>query len=571
MRRSIVTLRAGSTALLALTLAAAAAAEDRDPGREPGDNGDARTLLRQCLGLGDEHASKGDRDEHGSKGDRDDLQRLCTVLQQNQGFSLRDQERLRVVLDYSRDNLDLRRHFMTLLADPTPGETVRPSGDGNWLLSVPLTIPCPPPTAANAGCKPQSATETITTLGASMKLAGLYRSVLFDRDRRQKLALYTMAYNHLPEGFTPGKGNALPTPASLSDAPIATIGAALKDLGDAWQIIVQNLPLPTTPPSTASCDGEQGSTPQHDLYGDRTGNSASCTPGATGLFSALSDTQFPARRYLTCVKQQGNRETCHTFAGVSALEAMISQNHGVKANLSEQDLMEHYRLLWSPGAMHETGDAYEELSDAIANNYFFAFENQWEYNPSYSRSFDTTLNMFVNSCNDYPASQPGCSDSAPQAPGFCFPFPILFFALPICDLHDAGVPESPWQATAVTYFWNQSDLELTKEYIILNLAFNNAVVLGFNVTNNFYNGAGPGGYYVYDATDVATNVGGHYVHIVGLATNDELPAGAPAAVGGGYFIIKNSWSNCYGDAGYAYLDWDYVKAVGTAAFSVTSN
>jgi hypothetical protein len=37
-------------------------------------------------------------------------------------------------------------------------------------------------------------------------------------------------------------------------------------------------------------------------------------------------------------------------------------------------------LSWSPGCMHETGDAYEELSGAIANNYFFAYENQWNYN-----------------------------------------------------------------------------------------------------------------------------------------------------------------------------------------------
>jgi C1A family cysteine protease len=58
---------------------------------------------------------------------------------------------------------------------------------------------------------------------------------------------------------------------------------------------------------------------------------------------------------------------------------------------------------------------------------------------------------------------------------------------------------------------------------------------------------------------------------VGLATNDELPQGAPQAAGGGYFIVKNSWSNCFGDAGCPYLDWDYVKAVGGAGFNVSAN
>jgi len=30
-------------------------------------------------------------------------------------------------------------------------------------------------------------------------------------------------------------------------------------------------------------------------------------------------------------------------------------------------------------------------------------------------------------------------------------------------------------------------------------------------------------------------------------------------------IIKNSWSNCYGDSGYAYLPYDWVRAYGMSA------
>ncbi len=540
-----------------------AAADDRDQDRIRSHHDDLQHQMNQCRALGE----KGD-----NKSDNEDLNRLClAILRQNQSFTLQDQEHLSVILDYAGKHPDLKAHLMTLLADPQPGDAVQAIGDGNWQIKVPVTIPCVPGAVLTANCNPQTTTETVTTSGVSAKLSGLYRSVIFDSDRRQQLRLYMEAYNRLPQEFMLSGNAVLPTPDSLSNVPLTAIQNALKSLGNAWQAIIPNLPLPRVPPSTASCDGEVGTTPQHANYGDRVGNSSSCTPSSTGLFSSLSDQSFPARQYLTCVKEQGNRETCHTFAGTSAVELMISQSNGMKVNLSEQDLMEHYRLLWSPGYLHETGDAYEELSGAIANNYFFAYENQWDYNPSYSRTFNTGTGLYVNSCANYPGTEPGCSETAPQAPGVCLSFQIPFFGpIPVCALHDAGVASSPWQATSLSSFWNAGDTELSKEYMILSLAFHNAVVFGFNVTNSFYAG-GNGGYVVYDATDVTTNVGGHYVHVVGLATNDELPKGAPQATGGGYFIVKNSWSNCFGDAGYLYLDWDYVKAVGWAAFNVSTN
>jgi len=476
-------------------------------------------------------------------------------------------------MDFARHHPDLRGHLFSLLANPTPGNDITPNGDGTWQITVPIQGPCQPSDAA-VGCNPQPTTEQITTSGLSAILSGLYRSVAFYNDRDAHLQLYTEAYNHLPQGFSvPGSNIQLPTPASLSHAPLTTINNALTTLGNAWQIIVPNLPVPNTPPSTASCDGEVGTDAQQHDYGDRTGNSSVNVPN--GLFATLSDSQFPLRKYLTCIKQQGARETCHTFAGTSAVELMISMNHGIKANLSEEDYMEHYRFLWSVGYMHETGDSYEEITDAISNNYHFPYENKWDYNPSYGRSFDTDTGIYQNSCIHYPASEPGCSDSAPQPPGLCLGFQLdllgILIPFPICSLHEAGVAGGPWGPTSANYFWNAGDTELSKEYMILNVAFNNAVVLGFDVTPAFGSGGNtPGsGYVVYDATDVGIRKGGHYVHIVGIAGNDELPDGAPKATGGGYFIVKNSWSNGFADAGYIYLDFDYVKAVGWAGFSVT--
>ena len=509
--------------------------------------------------------------EAGEEGHDDDLPAICTlVLRQNRKFTLEDAAHLRVILRFTKDKPQLRAHLLNLL-QPPQGDNAQPTGDGNYSITVPLNAPCIP-TDFGDGCIPQPTQETVSTSGLSMKLSGIFRSVVFATDRRAQLALYTEAYNRLPEGFTVGD-TVPPTPSSLARGNLTTIGNGLTLLGNAWQSIIHNLPPPNTPPDTSDCDGEKGTTPQHNAYGDRTGNSASCTPSATGLFASLSDTSFPARKYLTCVKQQGNRLTCHTFASTSAVEMMISQTHGVKTNLSEQDLMEHYRTAWSPGYEHESGDAFEELSGAINNNYFFAYENAWDYNPSYGRTFNANTGVYVNSCTYFPNGEPGCSDSAPQAPGLCIgfslPFPWGNLPFPVCALSLAAVPQSPYQPTSLTTFWNSNNTELSKEFMILNIAFNNAVILGFNTTDRFDN-VGSDGYVVYDANDVTTNNGGHYVHVVGLATNSELPEGAPQAVGGGYFIVKNSWNNCFGDAGYLYLDWDYVKAVGWQAFSVSS-
>ena len=507
--------------------------------------------------------------------DRDhDMDDVCfAVIRQNHKFTVEDIHHLAGILDFARHHPDLHDHIVTLLAEPS-GDGVTAKGDGTWQINVPITVPCQPGDNA-VGCNPQGTTEPITTSGLSARLSGLYGAVVFAGDRDAQLQLYTQAYNHLPQGFTvPGTNLQLPTPASLRRASLTTINHALTTLGSAWQIIVPNLPLPTTTPSTASCDGERGTDAQQSYYGDRVGNSTSSVP--TGLFATLSDTQFPLRQYLTCIKNQGNRETCHTFAGTSAVELMISLNHGIKANLSEEDYMEHYRFLWSVGYMHETGDSFEEMSDAISNNYSFPFENQWDYNPSFWRTFDTSTGVYQNSCQNYPSTEPGCSDSAPQPPGVCLGFQFDFLGIlipfPICSLHEAGVSGGPWGPESVYRFWDANDAELSKEYMILNVAFNNAVVLGFNVTPDFASGGNTAGsgYVVYDANDVTVNKGGHYVHIVGIAGNDELPEGAPQATGGGYFIVKNSWGNKFADAGYIYLDFDYVKAVGWDGFSVSS-
>ena len=50
----------------------------------------------------------------------------------------------------------------------------------------------------------------------------------------------------------------------------------------------------------------------------------------------------------------------------------------------------------------------------------------------------------------------------------------------------------------------------------------------------------------------ANVVDGHSISLVGYANATQFP-------GGGFFVFRNSWGTGFGDKGYGYVSFDYVK------------
>ncbi len=445
--------------------------------------------------------------------------------------------------------------------------------------------------------------QTIETFGPSTKLSQLAKSIVTSNDPANQLGLYNLAftqYNNTYAQFCGSSlGNApvdtdippgqistvgpqqspcqtlvapasLISPASLQGAPIAQINSALHTIAANGTNLLHLVPTGVGPGPVA-CNEELGtsftpgvndtSSPSTTAFGDMV--SGSGTLSASGL---VANFNFPAKNMLTCIRNQGQRGTCHIFAAISAVEEIIARDSGVYVNLSEQDFMENEKLVWSPEFFNDAGSSGHDLEDAQNNGYRFAFEKTWDYNPSLSQPKPPAYE-FIGSCLKYPFPGEPCSTTAPQANGFCVPGPFF-----ICGLSPFQDPTpSPYSSAGVSYIWNPSNPDLSVDYVFLSLAFNSAVVLGFNETQAFLTAANGNGFIQYTPTNpifqilLDPTLGGHYVHIVGYVSNEDIAANpntasATPASGGGYFIIKNSWGAAYGDAGYLYMPVDYLKA-----------
>jgi hypothetical protein len=410
-------------------------------------------------------------------------------------------------------------------------------------------------------------------------------------DPRVQLRAYGSLYDQFNHYVPPGVS--LTPPAALQGASVQEIRLSLQTLAANASSIISNIPVTKPAGGPQSCEAEVGASPVQADYGDLVHSSCSRVQSPTGIFANYD---FPGKSSLTCIKNQGwVRSTCHTFADTSAVEQLVARQYGKHVNLNEEDLQEHDHQIWSFAPFVESGSAFNELVNAAANNYQFAYEKQWDYNPSYSRVDLKSYPFYQQSCNNYPSTEPGCSDTSTQGPGYCLPEPSSSGPY-FCALSPAILPGSvsPYAALPPIpiYFPGNSCagaasdgsclLAVSLPLMKMMLAAQAAVVLQFHVKNHAWSqtpNSGPlAGIISWPPScsekscpDQYSDAGGHAVHVVAAIDNHDLAKLAPLIPigdGGGYLVIKDSEGTCRGDAGYLYIPYGYFAHFATDLFFI---
>jgi C1A family cysteine protease len=483
--------------------------------------------------------------------------------------SIREKTAEEVVNDFVKNNPDRAN----LLTDPSPNDpALKPTSDGNFLLKIKNS---------------QGMENEVVTLGKSFRNQVIASALKRFPSMENQLLIYKELYNGISEEEKTADSSGLrlaaltntkeatvinqqeamqmqkapvinrqetlPTPQELEKMPAEKVmyynELLIRRLYDRLPIRYINPNIPAG--YVSNPDNEQGAASNSNVIGDRTGYSATCAaPSATGLYKNFD---WKAKYFATSVKNQGRRGTCVAFAIGSAHEMKIAQTYSRWTNLSEQDQYFKNKAVWWPSTYGDglnTGASWSQM-DTV--NYHPPFENEWLYNPSYSRV--DTGHSYSNSCTSYPQN---CSNTNHQGRYFSVYLPLIGH---ISGYLSMGAGTDTYNVTgSVAELWNHANIDLSMLCTFINLYLGRPVVLSASVTPSF-DGVDANGFVHYAGASESSR-GGHALHVTGYIDNDKISAkipGAPLGAGGGYFIIKNSWGVCNGDAGYYYIPYQWIR------------
>jgi hypothetical protein len=310
---------------------------------------------------------------------------------------------------------------------------------------------------------------------------------------------------------------------------------------------------------------------------DRTPSSV-CGDKKPSVSSVFGQFDWPLKKFTSSVKDQGQRGTCWGFATIANLEIEIARKTGLRVNLSEQDYAANRFVRFAPRLDADGGDPIWIANKAFATNFEFALENTLQYNASRSRTAKTPNILsgpnglyqdyfFEKSCQGY-ALLP-CSDTTAQGPLACTTIPglrnINFCMSTLASVSSRSgykITQQPRDS------WDISNPILSTAMLAVHASLGHPFILTHSITddpktprNEMFNFRPDfRGFLTYDGSG-AVRTGDHVVTVVGFITQEKLqtkmdpPAGSS---GRGFFIIKNSWGHCWGDGGYAYVDYDWV-------------
>lgn len=399
--------------------------------------------------------------------------------------------------------------------------------------------------------------QVVETMGDEFVYSELANTLKSVNNKNNKLNLYNLAYSKLPKKYLRTRTN-LKSPKQLETANISTINSNLSVLVVDTRIIGNIIGALDLPPAgrPSSCNKEIGYAASNSTMGDQTGNK--CSHHADGIFRNV---KYPMKWYATCVKNQGGRGTCVSFAATSAAETAYAVNKNKWYNFSEQNLYNAAKMKWYPSTYGDGLNTSGIMQDLVNRNYKFGYEFAWDYNPSYSRDKNDANKTYSKSCNNYNGEH--CSNTNHQGKKVCTK--ILFWTF--CG-YTEQTAETSLEINGVAQIWDVNNTAASVNTAKLASNLKLPMVLSIPVTPSFDN-APVTGYANYVGPNEG-NRGGHAVAVLGVVENSQLPATAPQGAGGGYFIVKNSWGACWKDAGYIYLPIDWVKAYARSLTVVTS-
>jgi C1A family cysteine protease len=223
------------------------------------------------------------------------------------------------------------------------------------------------------------------------------------------------------------------------------------------------------------------------------------------------------RGYCSPVEDQGNLGSCTANAGVGIVEYYEKRALGRYLNASRLFLYKASRNL-----MHLTGDTGAYIRTTMGALVLFGVppEEYWPY-------------------TDKPGADPDGFDREP--PAFCYAFAQNYQAMQYFRL------DSPFDMP------RKDLLDRIKTYIVANIPS----MFGFTVYSSITQATSTGK--IPYPTQGEEALGGHAVVTVGYDNDMEI---TNTNTGGlktkGAFLIRNSWSTRWGDAGYGWLPYEYV-------------
>lgn len=404
----------------------------------------------------------------------------------------------------------------------------------------------------------------VVMIGMGSRIEHAAESYRLAHDPATALASYELSYSLLTDEVKAQ----LPAPDTLRGGTPEQIGEALQQLDTALKTVVDldktriDPEVPPPPAGASKMDLRSALGP-----GNGADNNGVCAPkGFAQRF------WFPLRSFVSPIKSQGERGTCWAFAAVGAVESRERVQNNNPVDLSEQFLVNKYKLEWFTDDFDDGGSAASALNAAVTLNQPLMAEAGWTYNGALGRPD----NAFAGEVLGTPASYSGacsddkgvrytgpCSESSHESPQSCTSaVGLLFCGYNKTIFTGPGIP-----ASRVRLIWSGGETFHIDQYRAL-LASGVSLIASFPVYEGFV--AAPDGI-VSDYRKQMKNkkgemvdgdYGGHLVQVVGFISNEQLsfPGFAPSAVGGGgYFIIRNSWG-CAGDGGYFYVPADYVSS-----------